>query len=603
MNILLQRKIEVNQWIIKARWLYVLGILLIGFVTKLFSNTNVNFSRTSMIILAVLILGANILLFYFNKIAAQKHSLLRANLTGAAQILVELAVLTIVMHNAGGVDSISYIYFFLPIFSSALIFGITGSIATALLSAVLFNGLIVFEYWGWFPHINRYSAATLEFQSLSLSFTKSFTISIFYIISSLFAGYSAKLLRTKEEQLIKKTLETVRINKELDKKIVELKKSERSTLKAFIDLKRQREITDVERNKTAAIISNFLDPIIVIDHRHKINFLNPAAKEVLGFRDTDIGEKISKSENYSMKNFSKLLGDGYSVKSYKDLKSSDRNIEELTINQGDQENIYKVNTIQVRDELGVYLGTMKIFHNMTREKMLDKLKSDFISIAAHQLRTPLSAIKWAIKMVLDGDAGKLNKEQELILNKGYSSNERVIHLINDMLDVSRIEEGRFAYQFTDTDISEVLNTALINFDKKVSSKSLILTINKPKELPRVYIDKDKVTMVVKNLLENAVEYTPENGKIDIDIEVGKELLKFSIKDNGVGVPEADKPKVFSKFYRGGNVMRMQTDGSGLGLFITKNVIKKHGGDITFTSEEGKGSEFIFTLPLKRKGQS
>jgi len=300
-------------------------------------------------------------------------------------------------------------------------------------------------------------------------------------------------------------------------------------------------------------------------------------------------------------NFKSIISKQFVVRDKNEVKTVDPGIEEVVLRVSGQEIIYRVTTVSVKDELGDYFGTMKIFYNITRERMLDKLKSDFISIAAHQLRTPLSAIKWAIKMVLDGDAGKLNKDQANILYKGYYSNERIINLINDMLDVSRIEEGRLDYSFTYEDFNDILSMALINYDKKISTKKLNVVVKKPDQMPKIYIDKDKMGMAFKNILENAVEYTPDKGTINIDIEIGLEFITISVKDNGVGIPRVDLEKVFSKFFRASNVIRMQTDGSGLGLFIVKNIIKKHNGDIVLNSEEGKGTELTITLPIKKTG--
>lgn len=202
-------------------------------------------------------------------------------------------------------------------------------------------------------------------------------------------------------------------------------------------------------------------------------------------------------------------------------------------------------------------------------------------------------------MVLDGDVGELTDDQKRFLFKGYQSNERIIQLVNDMLNVSRIEEGRFGYSFIKDDIGEALGIVLDNLESRLKDKDIKLIVNKPKKIPKVYMDKQKMNLVLQNLLENAVKYTPEHGKIEVSLEVGKEFMKVKVKDNGVGIPEKDQVKLFSKFFRAENVMRMQTEGSGLGLFIVKNIIKKHGGEITFDSEEGIGTEFVFTIPLNK----
>lgn len=201
-------------------------------------------------------------------------------------------------------------------------------------------------------------------------------------------------------------------------------------------------------------------------------------------------------------------------------------------------------------------------------------------------------------MIIDGDAGKLNSEQKELLSKGYKSNERIIALVNDLLNVSRIEEGRFGYNFKKENFEEVLNVVLENVESLVKRSNINLSVVKPKKIPKVYMDKERLSLVLQNLVDNAIKYTPEYGKVEIKILILEKLLKVVVKDNGVGIPEEEKAKLFSKFFRASNVMRMQTEGSGLGLFIAKNIIEKHGGRITLQSQEGKGTEIDFTLPLK-----
>ena len=243
---------------------------------------------------------------------------------------------------------------------------------------------------------------------------------------------------------------------------------------------------------------------------------------------------------------------------------------------------------------------MKIFYNLTREKAIDKIKSDFISIAAHQLRTPLSAIKWVIKMILEGDAGELNVEQRDLLRKGYISNERIIRLVNDLLNVSRIEEGKFGFNFEKTDFQEVLVAAKGNLEGLIAKNHQELIVQKPEKIPLVYLDKERMIMVLQNLLDNAVKYTPEYGKIEIIITTDKNFLYVKVKDQGIGIGKNDQTKLFSKFFRAANAVKLETEGSGLGLFIVKNIIEKHNGSIELKSEEGRGTEINFSLPIERK---
>ncbi len=592
----MERKFVVNQWIIKARRFYAIGILIIGILTKTISDSNVSFSFISMALFVVVVLAINVVFNIYIEQARKKESTKQMNVLGVCQIILELIVIILVIHKAGGVDSVALVFYFLPIVSSSLLFGLSGAVLTSLAAGILINGLVILEYAGVIEHINRYAVESIEFKSLPFTLTKTLTIAFFYFIVGVFSGLGAKLLYAREEQTIKKTEEADKANKQLKQKVGELEKSQKSSLNAFADLKQERIISDSERKRTTAILSNFIDPIILIDKNHIINFINPAAKEVLGLSAEALSQQIDTKNHYSMNNFKELLNFDYTVNTIKNEDEEGKSTEELIIHHSDHDVTYKITTVDVHDDQKNRLGTMKIFYDFTREKMIDKIKSEFISIAAHQLRTPLSAIKWAIKMVLDGDVGKLNKEQEKILFKGYASNERIIKLVNDMLDVSRIEEGRFNYEFKKENFLEVLEIAVEHVRALIKSKKIKLRIKHPKKLPLVSIDKEKILIAIENLLENAAEYTLPGGEIDITIESGAKFIRFKIQDSGVGVPKQDQEKLFSKFFRASNVIRMQTDGSGLGLFIVKNVINKHNGKINFSSEEGRGTEFAFTIP-------
>lgn len=395
----------------------------------------------------------------------------------------------------------------------------------------------------------------------------------------------------------------------------ELEKVQKVLVDTLDEVKAAKRKIEKERNKTAAIISNFSDPVIVVDNEWQIMLFNPAAKKIFHLSDKNLAQRIiSKDNRFSFNDFKKVINIDFEVKELETDEDNKPIIEEVVLyskskpakdispfsvttskyEEGDL--VYKVITVPVYDK-DICFGHMKIFYDLTREKMIDKLKSEFISIAAHQLRTPLSAIKWSIKMTLDGDVGKLNKEQKNILLKGYASNERVINLINDMLSVSRIEEGRFGYSFAKDNFEDVLDVILKNFDSQIKSKNIKFIVQKPKKLPTIYMDKERIILAMQILLENAVKYTPEFGKIVLNININKKLLEVKMKDNGIGIPQQEQTKLFSKFFRGTNVVRMQAEGSGLGLFIVKNVIDKHSGKTFVASEEGKGTEIGFTLPI------
>ncbi len=234
-----------------------------------------------------------------------------------------------------------------------------------------------------------------------------------------------------------------------------------------------------------------------------------------------------------------------------------------------------------------------------RLKEIDQMKTEFISVASHQMRTPLSAIKWVMRMILDGDLGSLNSQQKEMLAKGYQTNERMILLINDLLNVSRIEEGRFQYRFVHMSLEEIIESVIQELYNLIKKRNIKFMFKKLKnDIPKVNIDPQKMRLVVQNLLDNAMKFTTPGGKVLATLDYNKDNIYFSVTDTGVGIPTSQQKRIFSKFFRADNVVRMQTDGSGLGLFIVKNVIDQHHGKVWFESLEGKGTTFSVSLPIQ-----
>lgn len=232
-----------------------------------------------------------------------------------------------------------------------------------------------------------------------------------------------------------------------------------------------------------------------------------------------------------------------------------------------------------------------------RLQEVDHLKTEFISVASHQLRTPLSAVKWVLKMVLDGDLGPIGPEQRDMLAKGYQSNERMIALINDLLDVSRIEEGRFEYHFAPGPLADVIDAAVIETRPTIERKQIVFRFERPAEpVPAIFLDRDKLRLAIENLLDNALKYTPEGGAVTVRLKHDPSAVSVEVEDGGVGIPSHQQDRVFGKFFRGDNVVRMQTEGTGLGLFIARRIVEAHHGQLSFVSREGIGSTFTLTLP-------
>jgi len=200
-------------------------------------------------------------------------------------------------------------------------------------------------------------------------------------------------------------------------------------------------------------------------------------------------------------------------------------------------------------------------------------------------------------MLLDEDLGEITKEQREFIEKIYESNEKMIRLINDLLDVTRIEEGRYLYRPVLASLENEVQFVVNSYKEEIEKRKLKLEFKEPKKkLPQVMLDVEKMRLAIQNLLDNAIRYTHSGGQVTISLKGDKNKVEFRISDTGIGIPKDQQKRVFTKFFRGANAVKMETGGTGLGLYITKNIIEAHDGKILFKSEEGKGSTFYFSLP-------
>ncbi len=231
------------------------------------------------------------------------------------------------------------------------------------------------------------------------------------------------------------------------------------------------------------------------------------------------------------------------------------------------------------------------------EEEISRMKSDFISIVAHQLRTPLTEIKWMLSVVLE-KKHKFPQNQIELLEKGYGSTNRMVTLVNGLLNVVRIEEGRFGYTLHPVSIESVVRATVEERRIVAQEKNLTISLHFPKSaMPEVPLDAEKFSWAFANIVDNAIHYTPANGIIDITLTPEEGYLTLSVRDTGIGIPEREKKDIFGKFFRASNAILFAPNGSGLGLFIAKNIIEKHGGSIALESEEGHGTIATIRLPI------
>lgn len=238
-------------------------------------------------------------------------------------------------------------------------------------------------------------------------------------------------------------------------------------------------------------------------------------------------------------------------------------------------------------------ATKQLTQANSRLKALDETKDDFISMASHQLRTPLSIIKGYVKMVSEGDAGKINSQQAGFLEQALVSSESMVRLVSELLNVSRITSGKFNIEEEQVNLADVVDELVGQIHNLAEEKDIKLTFEKPKDFPLMMLDKDKIEQVVINFIDNAIHYSKKTGaKIEVQLSA-KDDIVFKVIDNGIGVPEKEKAHMFTKFYRANNARDVRPDGTGVGIYLAKVVISEEGGDLIFESKEGEGSTFGF----------
>ena len=346
-----------------------------------------------------------------------------------------------------------------------------------------------------------------------------------------------------------------------------------------------------ERNKMTAMINSLSDGIILYDLKDRITAFNPMAQQLLWVQGKLILGKhpseLSLRTNHLFKN----------IKDISSLALGEFTSRDITL-ENPQRITLNITYVPVRDAQYKKLGSMRVLHDITKEKEAEELKSSFITVASHQLRTPLSGIKWALSLLQEKQYGSLNAQQREIIKKVYATNNQLITLVKDLLDASRIEERRFGYVFKNIHPLDILNEVIKEMEPAIQSKKEISLIveNPNKELPVLRIDRQKFKMALYNIIDNAIKYTPK-GKIMISFFAGESSLIIEIKDEGIGIPKNQQKFLFTKFFRAKNAVLLQTEGSGLGLWIANEIIKRHNGKIIVESQENKGSAFSIQLPI------
>ncbi len=358
----------------------------------------------------------------------------------------------------------------------------------------------------------------------------------------------------------------------------------------------------VETIRSQAILEAVADGVLVTDRKRVITLFNPSAESILGL---DRKQLLGRT----LEHFSGLFG-----KAAQAWMDTIRNWSEdpTAFKNGEAGTSYS-EQIEMEDKRVVsvhmspvtlhndFLGTVSIFTDITHQVVVDRLKSEFVATVSHELRTPMTSIKGYVEIMLMGAAGPMSAQQTHFLEIVKSNTERLAILVNDLLDISRIEAGKVTLSLQPLDLREIAVQAAADLLKRSQDdqKPMNIQTHLPDRLPLVYGDKERVRQILDNLLENAYYYTPEHGRIDLKVHSSAGEVQVDVKDNGIGILPKEQPRVFERFYRGEDPLVLATSGTGLGLSIVSRLIEMHKGRIWVNSPgvPGKGSIFSFTLPV------
>jgi len=352
--------------------------------------------------------------------------------------------------------------------------------------------------------------------------------------------------------------------------------------------------SDLEKFRLA--VEEASDHIVITNVDGLILYANRAAEEITGFsRDEMIGKKAGNVELWGGTMESSFYNRFWST--IKKKKKSFRG-EFVNKRKNGEEYVALASVSPVLDNEGNIAFFVGIERDITEEKKIDQAKTEFVSLASHQLRTPLSAINWYAEMLLNGDAGRLNVEQSQYVQEIYRGNQRMVDLVNSLLNVSRLELGTFMIEPEKVSIIEIAEEAIEEIEIQSAQKKQIFIKKFPKKIAKIPLDRKLTHMIFQNLLSNAVKYTPEGGKVELVISQKASEICIKVADSGVGIPKNQHKNIFSKLFRADNVRSSDTEGTGLGLYIIKSIVDQVKGKIWFESEENKGTTFYVCLPKK-----
>lgn len=409
-----------------------------------------------------------------------------------------------------------------------------------------------------------------------------------------------RLFRSLEEAAVKRKkrvtidaeeLEELRLKAENFDQLVELRVKE-----AVAKLEREKKRIADEKERVDTIIRNLAEGLLVVDKNGKVVLMNPAAERLLNIKQK---EKIGRSLTEG------LGADQLVAMASGNLKDPDtvaKQVEVFSLND-ETKRVLQASTAVIENEDGQTVGMVSVLSDVTREKELAEMKSRFIANVSHELRTPLVAIQKSLGLILDEEVGQINSEQSRFLNIANRNIERLSRLINDLLDVAKLEAGKLSLKPKPVCVGELIGHVISTVETWANDKKITIETQLPEAKIVVEADPDRLTQVLTNIMSNAIKFTPDGGRITVDVRSGieddelpGEAVEIGVRDTGIGIAPEDQKRIFEKFVQVSLIQPQGVSSTGLGLTIAREIVELHSGKIWVESELDKGSRFAFRLP-------
>ena len=376
-------------------------------------------------------------------------------------------------------------------------------------------------------------------------------------------------------------------------------KEESIFLNQALEVEKAKIRAEQESSKNEAILRSLVFGLVMGDKSNTVMFANQIACDLLGLTlGQVVGRPVSEIIRVTTKEDDDdiIVSDSRSVLTTISADDANRPTTYYML-RGDQGRfpvVINTSSVILNKEP---VGTVFVFRDITIEKRMERSKNEFLAIASHQLRTPLGSMKWNLEMLLEGDFGQLSTDSRGVVTEILEANARMVNLVNELLVVSRIEQGRAAGAPQLTDITPIISDAVDELLVLAKKKQVEIIIHDMRNVPQVKLDPKQFREVIENLLSNAVKYTPEKGLVAVSAQLRDNEVVFEVKDNGIGISPKDKDRIFSKFFRADNAIKTDTEGTGLGLYVVKSYVEKWGGRVWFETVLNEGTTFFLTVPV------